>query len=67
MVCLKGGGVDKAVTGAMVEISWMTVGEARVGMAKANQETRGVVRWLGVKERVEYVVAEIVYVVENEK
>ncbi|KFY36561.1 hypothetical protein V494_05021 [Pseudogymnoascus sp. VKM F-4513 (FW-928)] len=70
----RGKGVGKALTGAMVEIAWMMEGRVGVMTKKANEGMRGVMRGLGVEERVEDVVlegkglvAEIVYVVEQEK
>ncbi|OBT80160.1 hypothetical protein VF21_00674 [Pseudogymnoascus sp. 05NY08] len=70
----RGKGVGKALTGALVEIAWMMGGRVGVRTMKANAGMRGVMRGLGVEEKVEDVmmegrglVAEIVYVVEKEK
>lgn len=70
----RGRSVGKAVTGALVEVAWMMGGRAGVRTMKANEGMRGVMRGLGVEEKVEDVemegrgvVAQIVYVVEKEK
>ncbi|OBT68107.1 hypothetical protein VE03_01551 [Pseudogymnoascus sp. 23342-1-I1] len=70
----RGKGVGKAVTGVMVEIALIMGGGVRVRTMKANAGMRGVMRGLGVEEKVEDVmiegkglVAEIVYEVKKEK
>ncbi|KFY71169.1 hypothetical protein V499_08615 [Pseudogymnoascus sp. VKM F-103] len=71
---VRGKGVGKAVTGCLVEIALMMGGRVGVRTMKANVGMRGVMRGLGVEERVEDVmmegrglVAEIMYMVEKEK
>ncbi|OBT44918.1 hypothetical protein VE00_04753 [Pseudogymnoascus sp. WSF 3629] len=71
---VRGRGVGKAVTGCLVEIAWMMGRRVGVRTMKANAGMRGVMKRLEVEERVEDVmmegrglVAEIVYIVEQEK
>jgi RimJ/RimL family protein N-acetyltransferase len=71
---VRGRGVGKAVTGCLVEIAWMMGRRVGVKTMKANAGMRGVMKRLGVEERIEDVmmegrglVAEIVYIVEQEK